>query len=481
MKRESLTSSSRRTFLQTAALGTLSLAWPAQCWAHSKSQTPPLPVDFLEAIARGDLAKVQQLLKADPSLLYRTDAQGRSAYALAYISGHAEVGAYLKEQGYASDLHEAALAQDWDRFTAQATEYPARVNADHPIGGTAMYAAALGGAAAQVWRIYAASGYPNVNPRQAQGATPLQVALQHRDLHVAEVTAASILGNNGDPNPALNALPPPLHLAVGRGSRELADMLVQFGADVEARDAHGRRAVEYAHRMEHTALVEWLERAQQHPRVYHATRAAFDIDGRSYQAPDTLFASVDRQGRVVGAAHNDLEGVQQYVTATPALVHAAATTGERAVEAGAHMGNHAIVDYLLERGAPYALTTAVMRNDLTQVRALLAADPQRIHERGAHGFALLWYPIIGQTGTEMMELLLAHGGNVEQQHFLGTTALHWAARRSADMVALLLEHGADPNRVGRKFGGRPQTPLQIARGADRSDIVRLLQDHGAQE
>lgn len=472
------TQSSRRAFLKTAALGTAALAFPTG--AALLDGQVGLPDDFLAAVARGDLATVRRLLAADASLLRRTDAQGRTAYALAYLNGQPAIGAYLLGQGYTSDLHEAALAQDWDRFAALSDEQPMQVNADHPLGGTALYAAALGGAGTQVWRVYAVAGQPNHIPRQRLGATPLQAALRYRDLPVAELTAASLLSNAADPNPPPNAEPPPLHLAAGRGSAALVEMLIHYGADVAARDATGQQATEYAHRGGHPAIVDLLARADEIPRLHNAHRASRNVGGAPYAAPDLGSLPPMAQGRLVGAAHRDLAAVRQAVTETPGLAHAVATTGERAVEAGAHMGNRPIVEYLLEQGAPYSLPTAVMRDDQPTVRAMLDADPRRIHERGAHGFALLWYPIIGQTDLSMMELLLDRGGDVEQQHFLGTTALHWASRgTSADMVALLLTRGADPNRAGRKFGEQPLTPLQIATSAGRTAIAQLLRDHGA--
>lgn len=479
MRNEPLHTASRRSFLKTSALGACALVLPTGLLA--KSMGLVLPDDFLNAVAQGDLQRVRVLLAADPSLLFRTDLHGRSAYALAYVNGHEDVGVYLQEQGYESDLHEAALALDWERFESLAAQRSPQVNADHPIGGTTMHAAAIGGAGTNIWHVYAAGGWPNENPRRIQGTTPLQAALRYRDLAVAELTAATLLGNDADPNPLLNAEPPPLHMAAERGSLELVEMLIHFGADINARDAQGRRAVEYAERASQQDVLAMLEQADAIPRVYNTKRGAVDVEGNIYSPPNRMRLSVLEQGNVVGSAHGNMDALQNSIAAEPALVHAMATTGERAVEAGAHMGNLPIVSYLLERGAPYALTTAVVRNDLNRVKAMLADDPKRIQERGAHGFSLLSYPIIGQTGLDMMELLLAHGADIERQHDLGTTALHWACRgRSTDLVALLLENGANPNRIGRKFRGTPMTPLQIAQAAGRSNIVKLLRDHGAQ-
>ena len=173
-------------------------------------------------------------------------------------------------------------------------------------------------------------------------------------------------------------------------------------------------------------------------RICKTSRTAFDKDGNPYLAPDLGVLPYFKRGNLVGKSHGDLETVKKTVAADQRLAHSVATTSESGVEAGAHMGNRAIVEFLLENGAAYSLPTAVMLNDFTTVRKLLDEDPQRINERGAHDFPLLVYPIIGKCGPDMMALLLERGAEVEAQHFLGTTALHWACMRGRLKVVTLL-------------------------------------------
>jgi ankyrin repeat protein len=333
-----------------------------------------------------------------------------------------------------------------------------------------------------MWRIYAVDGDPSLVPADASGASPLQRALRVPDVATAEMTAGALLSNDADANPTSRADDPPLHVAAARGSAVMVEMLIRRGARHDALDREGRSAEEVAVAGGHREVAAMLARHTEIPRTHSTSRSAYDVSGRAYRRPDLSDLSQAVRSGFVGQSHRDLAGITTAAAADPRLAHSIATTGERAVEAGAHMGSKPIVDILLEHGAPYSLPTAVMRNDIARVRTLLDEDPLRINERGAHDFALLWYPVIGQCDAAMMEVLLARGADVEQQHFLGTTALHWAAQRGRpDLIDMLLDHGAEVNRPGRKFGPDPQTPLAMAVRAGQDDAARLLRQRGARE
>lgn len=436
---------SRRGFLQLGAAGAIGLMPIVTACGRS------VDAAFLEATAAGDLPAVERMLAADPELLRATDDAGRSAYALAHLNGHPEVGEHLVAVGYRTDVHEAALAGDWERFSTLTEVDGSVVDEHHPIGGSAMVAAALGGAGADMWRIYAATGHPD---RLTGEVTALQAALRYDDLATAELTAATLLGNDADPDLAGPGDLAPLAIADERGSTELVEMLVRLGASTDAYPSI--------------------------PRTCRSSRTAYDVDGNPYAPPAIDSIPLVERRRFVGQAHGNLDYVRGAVARDPRIAHSVATTGEISVEACAHTGRIAVVDFLLASGAPYSLPTAVVRGDLARAKALLDEDPERIHERGAHDFALAWYPVIGGGNLELMQLLLERGADIEQQHYLGTTALHWAAIRGPiEMVHLLIEHGADVNRRGRKFGAEPMSPLDFARKHEQPEIERLLIDRGA--
>jgi ankyrin repeat protein len=77
----------------------------------------------------------------------------------------------------------------------------------------------------------------------------------------------------------------------------------------------------------------------------------------------------------------------------------------------------------------------------------------------------------------MVELLLKHGANVNQADGVGTTPLMMAAAAgNADVVKVLLDHGAD---VNAKEHSNEQTALMFAANLDRAEVISVLLAHGA--
>ena len=192
---------------------------------------------------------------------------------------------------------------------------------------------------------------------------------------------------------------------------------------------------------------------------------------------------LERQREVTGRSHFDAKRVSELLSADPRLVWSFSGDAELAIEACGHTGNRPVIQLHLERGAPLSLPTAVALGDLDHARFLLDEDPLRVHERGPHDFALLWYAAIGgqdaDGGVAAAELLLDRGCPLEQES-QGATALHWAAFRGrVDLARFLAERGCDLNPVGFKWERAGQTPLALARARGQEDAARLLEQLGA--
>ena len=374
-------SQSRRKFIKSASLGStmtfLPISLSSSTSRHSQS-------DFLLACKQGNLSKAMNLLTTDASLINAKDEVGRTGFTLAGLEGHSAITDFLKKEGYQTDLHESVLDLDWDRYDQllgeETADTESKINDFHPMGGCVMWAAAAGGAGPDIWRVYAKCGIPDCQADHS--SSPLEKALQFRDLPTAELTAAAMLSNNCEPDPDRIVHNPPLHLAASRGSQEMVELLISLGANPTRKNREGKTALQLAQKVGHKKVADLLENEHLIPRVHNTSRKAYNIFGEEYVVPPLDDIPLFLRRRLVGQSHGNFESVQKEVNADERLAHAQATTSEMCVEASAHMGRKNIVEFLLEKGAPYSICTAVMMNDMSTVEKYLREDPNRIHERG---------------------------------------------------------------------------------------------------
>jgi hypothetical protein len=96
---------------------------------------------------------------------------------------------------------------------------------------------------------------------------------------------------------------------------------------------------------------------------------------------------------MVTVAHFDVKRVKELVDARPALARAAVDWGfgdwEDALGAASHMGNRAIAEYLLSKGARPSIFSAAMLGQLEVVRAFITAQPGVQRTAGPHSISLL--------------------------------------------------------------------------------------------
>jgi hypothetical protein len=132
----------------------------------------------------------------------------------------------------------------------------------------------------------------------------------------------------------------------------------------------------------------------------------FDADGVNLHLPiaDSFPVQPTEIVReMVTVAHFDLKRVKELVESRPSLAKACWDWGfgdwESAIGAASHVGNHAIAEYLLSKGARPSLFSAAMFGQLDVVKAFVAAQPgiQRIH--GPHGITLLAHAKNGGAGA----------------------------------------------------------------------------------
>ena len=138
-----------------------------------------------------------------------------------------------------------------------------------------------------------------------------------------------------------------------------------------------------------------------------------------------------------------------------------------------------LVEHLLARGADYDLTMAARRNDIDRVREILAEDPEAANRDALYNTWYSGFPLRSAAKAghiEIVRLLLEHGADPNKpEHGLapfGGSLYDSAQNGHFDVVKLLLENGGNPNQDVESSG----CPLSAATD-DRTR--QLLREYGA--
>jgi ankyrin repeat protein len=172
---------------------------------------------------------------------------------------------------------------------------------------------------------------------------------------------------------------------------------------------------------------------------------------------------------LVGNAHGNLVQVQELLAQHPELLNAKATWDETPIEAATQMGNRAIIDDLIARGAPVDFFTALVLGDVDRAGLELMANPVLANSRGVHDLPALYFAAIGGD-TAVARLLIAAGADVNARA-QAAAPIHGAVMGgSSEMVRLLMSHGADASVPD--YSGRDAPSL--ARELGRTEIAALV-------
>jgi RNA polymerase sigma factor (sigma-70 family) len=217
-------------------------------------------VDLLKAARAGDADRVKTLLEADPRLLVARDPMGNTALIMAINSGHDALAELLFDAGLEPGFHEAvaigdltrvqdALARDRDLLNAYSAEgFPA-------IG----LAAHFGHVEVMRWLIEQGADIDRVAAHRL-AVTPLHAALFGRQIDAARLLIESgadvtpARGGSGWKRAGWTAL----HYAAGMGFGTLVLPLLDRHADPACLDEEGKTPLDVAIEANHHDIADIL-------------------------------------------------------------------------------------------------------------------------------------------------------------------------------------------------------------------------------
>ena len=273
----------------------------------------------------------------------------------------------------------------------------------------------------------------------AAGKTSLHQAIEDIDNDVIESVVRVLLEYKADPEKADYDGNTPLHLASAAGLQSVVQLLLRSGANVNAIGARNETPL-------HCNVNFWLQQKTGAPKS------------------DPIMESLLHHGADPDAVNDKgytplqsalFEGVKRI---EPIAIMLLEKTRDLA---SVRVGEVALLNHAIDKGLKSVVTFLLDRG----------VDP-RI-EDAFEGVKPLSVAVTAQE-TEIIELLLDKGANIDSQNSSGNTALHFAVQISFSTTKLLVDRGANLEVVD----WYRRTPLMLAVQSNSDDnVVRLLATH----
>ncbi len=197
---------------------------------------------FLDAIKAGDVNRVQALLEQNPELVNARMEDDLSPVMVATYYGQREVAQLLARRSPNLTIFEASATGDLERVRALLRLDPSLANAFasdgfQPLGLASFFDYP------EVVRLLVESGADVNNPsNNVQRVTPLHSAAAAQDVE----TARLLLERGADPNARQAGGFTPLHTAGENGQIEMIRLLLEHGADPAVQAEDGKSPLDLA-------------------------------------------------------------------------------------------------------------------------------------------------------------------------------------------------------------------------------------------
>jgi uncharacterized protein len=202
---------------------------------------------LFDAIKHGDEQKTAELIDQHPDLLLQAAPDGPTPLLLALYYNNRPISNLIIERGHTLTIHEAAAYGDAVRVRALVEGQPDLVNQPGPDGHYPLGLACFFLNTAVVEYLIRMSADVNAASQNDQRVTPLHAAAASRSISLARL----LLENGADPNARQNGGFTPLHSAAQNGQVELIEVLLEHGAQRNVLTDDGKTpfdlAVDYKH------------------------------------------------------------------------------------------------------------------------------------------------------------------------------------------------------------------------------------------
>ena len=210
--------------------------------------------EFLEAVTKGDRARVRELLAQDPSVVERKSGSGVSAVLMSVYYQKPEIAHDLVAAGARIEIFEAAALGDAKRARELLQQDPGLANAFAVDGFQPLGLASFFRQPGLVSLLLDAGAEVNSASRNPQQVMPLHSSVASHSLDITRV----LLEHGADVNAVQQDGYTPLLEAAQAGELEILELLLQYGADPLGRREDGQTALDLARQEGHSDIVARL-------------------------------------------------------------------------------------------------------------------------------------------------------------------------------------------------------------------------------
>jgi ankyrin repeat protein len=211
----------------------------------------------IAAIQSGNLEQLRHALAQDPSAASARDANGVTAIMLTLYHRRKEMADLLLQAHPATDLFEATSLGQSDRIRQLIAVDPSLLSARSADGFTALHFAAFF-AQEVAARVLIDAGAPvDLPANNAMQVRPLHSAATARSLPIVRL----LLEHGADPNARQHGGWVSIHSAAQNGDLAIVELLMQHGADPTLANDSGVTALKLAQDKGHTILADRLSAA----------------------------------------------------------------------------------------------------------------------------------------------------------------------------------------------------------------------------
>lgn len=202
--------------------------------------------EFIQLATSGEEPRALAELRANPALASARDAQGVSVICLCVYRRRRQLAEAIATFRFDLDIFEASCLGDLQALLRLLSGDPASLDAVSPDGFSPTGYSAFFGHAPLLVELVKRGADVNQPARNTMRVRPLHSAAAHAEPQVALALARILLEAGADPNARQQGGFTALHQAAHHGNSALIELLLRHGADPKLADDKGATPVELA-------------------------------------------------------------------------------------------------------------------------------------------------------------------------------------------------------------------------------------------